>query len=326
MTFVASIINLKGGVGKTTTTVALAETLACVYNQKVLIIDLDPQTNASIMLLGEERWIDLDRNDRTLACLFSDAITGRAPRFDYLATLQRNVSNVKGAEMVDLLPASLDMMDMQEVLAVRRSEPSQWSYLPAWQNPSPPPVPAFGMDNAAVLTRIAKDEQELVFDLPVGLLSRAVGPYLAAYDVVLIDCPPNLGTLPQNGLYLSHAYLIPTVPDHLSTYGIPQIVQRIHRFAERIGRHLPPLGLVLTKYQSASSVHRAKKAELEKWGDLPVFEGFLRQSNQTAAAGEFNPAKRTFLKKYGDSDGNGPSLMLIGNEFLNRARQFDASL
>ena len=49
-----SVINMKGGVGKSTTTVSLAETLALHQRRRVLIIDLDPQTNASIMVAGPE--------------------------------------------------------------------------------------------------------------------------------------------------------------------------------------------------------------------------------------------------------------------------------
>jgi Flp pilus assembly CpaE family ATPase len=46
---VISTINLKGGVGKTTTTVGLAEFLSAEFGKKVLVIDLDPQTNATIV-------------------------------------------------------------------------------------------------------------------------------------------------------------------------------------------------------------------------------------------------------------------------------------
>ncbi len=55
-TIVISFINLKGGVAKTTTSVAVAEILAKELRKQVLFIDLDPQTNATINLIGEEEW------------------------------------------------------------------------------------------------------------------------------------------------------------------------------------------------------------------------------------------------------------------------------
>lgn len=54
MTFKLAIANLKGGVGKSTTTLFLAETLAVFHNLSILVVDLDPQSNASFMLLSRD--------------------------------------------------------------------------------------------------------------------------------------------------------------------------------------------------------------------------------------------------------------------------------
>ena len=95
MTTVISTINLKGGVGKTTITVAIGEFLSESFGKRVLIIDLDPQTNATVMLIGEDKWKKLNEKQHTLARLFQDALCENPAecKFDLEKTRQKNVSN-----------------------------------------------------------------------------------------------------------------------------------------------------------------------------------------------------------------------------------------
>ena len=67
---VISVVSLKGGVGRTTTGVALADFLSAAFDERVLVIDLDPQMGATRALITEDRWNDLNEAGHTLAQLF----------------------------------------------------------------------------------------------------------------------------------------------------------------------------------------------------------------------------------------------------------------
>lgn len=258
---VIATINLKGGVGKTTTTVALAEVLSGEFGQKVLVIDLDPQTNATVMLIGEKKWEDLNKRKLTLAKLFEDALDG-GRKFDLNGTVQRKVSNVRDVTTVDLLPSSLDLIDTQDKLG------------------SVPPG-RFYANN------------------PIDLLARATRGLVDEYDYVLIDCPPNLGIITLNGLRMAQDYIIPVIPDILSTYGVPQIVTRVKEFSRDIGEQIKPLGIVITMYHSMGNLHgiitrRLKQSRI----DAPVFDTIIPYSTKIAEGAEFAPVG-TLRQKYG---------------------------
>jgi chromosome partitioning protein len=262
MAQVISTINLKGGVGKTHTTVALAEVLSAFRGKKVLIIDLDPQTNATTMLIGEKRWQKINAESHTLARLFKDALDPDHPEFDLAETLQKNVSDVREVTSVDMLPSSLDLIDVQDRLA---TIPSGKFY-------------AFN---------------------PIDILRRAVKPILDEYDIVLIDCPPNLGIITLNGLRISNAYIIPTIPDILSTYGIPQIVTRVADFSKQIGEPIDALGIVVSKYRVQNTVHVNTVKQLKQEKDAPCFDTIIPESTNLSDAAAFSSTTRTMKQKYG---------------------------
>ena len=264
MAQVFSTINLKGGVGKTTTTVAMAEFMSGAMQKRVLVIDLDPQTNATVMMIGEDRWRTLNERDHTIARLFKDALDPDNKQFDFDATLQKSVSNIYEAQTIDLLPSSLDLIDVQDRLA------------------SIPSGQFFSVN-------------------PIELLWRAVKSHLDDYDIVIVDCPPNLGIITLNGLRISNGFVIPTIPDVLSTYGIPQILTRVKQFSDEIVEGIDPLGIVITKYQANSTVHRNTVTRLRAKGTPQVFDTVIPQANQIASAAEFG-SKMTLKQKWGYQD------------------------
>ena len=55
---VITFFNNKGGVGKTTTIVNLASYLSIAKEKKILLVDLDPQSNATQAILPEDMWME----------------------------------------------------------------------------------------------------------------------------------------------------------------------------------------------------------------------------------------------------------------------------
>ena len=102
MTKIIAVANQKGGVGKTTTSVNIAASLA-VMKRKVLIIDMDPQGNATTGL-------GLDKHEPPV--LLSDVILGDANIQDAIqAVPSTNIDALAGGP--DLTIAEFQMMGME---------------------------------------------------------------------------------------------------------------------------------------------------------------------------------------------------------------------
>lgn len=266
MAKVISTINLKGGVGKTQMTVALAEFLAMEHNNRVLLIDLDPQTNATVSLIDEKAWLTKDQNGETLLQLFKDKLD-KTSRFDINRAIVKRVSNVGGGiRNLDLLPSSLGLIEIQDSL---------------------PLIPA----------------GRFYVTSPVTILKEVISGVLGQYDFVLIDCPPNLGIITLNGIFISDYYLVPCIPDILSTYGIPQILGRVENFKQETKINITPLGIIISMYRAQSRLHDSVIRDLRgraSRGEYPrIFNRIIPLTVRTAEAADFNATVNTLKQKYG---------------------------
>ncbi len=235
-------------------------------------------------------WKRRNEEGLTLAQLFKDKLEPhRDPMFDIDKAIIRGASKVNGGiSRLDLLPLSIDFIDIQEKLPF-----------------------------VAMQGNYDQNPQEI--------LRQALVPVIDRYDFVIIDCPPSLGIVTKNGLRFSTHYLIPTIPDIVSTWGVSQIVSRVAIYSDELNRPIKPLGIVATKVNSVNTLHTQVERTLRegrlfdgKDTDLKqpaLFDSIVKERTATARGADFNTNVSTFKGKYGD---NSDPLIAITKELLQR--------
>jgi chromosome partitioning protein len=173
---VISVMNFKGGSGKTTTAAHLAEFLA-FRGYRVLAIDLDPQASLST-LFGHQPELDVGENETIYGAIRYDEDRREMPeivRATYIPNLH-------------VVPGQLELMEFEhetpKVLMERR-----------------------GVDS--------------LFFARIG---EALAQVSDAYDVVVIDCPPQLGFLTLSALCAATAVLITVHPQMLDVMSMSQFL------------------------------------------------------------------------------------------------------
>lgn len=170
---VITVINFKGGSGKTTTSAHLAQKLA-LDGYRVLGIDLDPQASFSA-LHGFQPEIDLP-DGGTLY----DAI-----RYDDPCPL-RDVIQKTYFDGLDIIPGNLDLMEFEHET----------------------PRAITQRDGNLFFTRVGD----------------ALAQVEADYDVVVMDCPPQLGFLTMSALSSATAVLVTVHPQMLDVMSMCQFL------------------------------------------------------------------------------------------------------
>ena len=262
---IVSVVNMKGGVGKSTTVASLAEALAS-EGMRVLVIDLDPQSNVSMMLAGQDRWIELRQSSRTIDDYFNQYVYGGEPRFfrDFIAN---RVSDISGDMALDLL------ISTPEFRYIERHALEKWV--------------AQGFDIRQLNTRFSR------------LTHSAIENVSDSYDLVLFDCPPGISMFAEAAIELSEFIVIPTIPDYVSRLGIFAFRKRALRSMEQRRFTDDRIWTLITKYEQHNGLHQSEAAMLKE--QFNVFDTRIPQAEQIARAAEWSDQKRTLEQKYGEA-------------------------
>lgn len=189
-----SIINFKGGVGKTMLAFHIATGIVRYYESKVLLIDVDHQSTLSIICLGGDNWEQQRSAELTVDSIFRNfteqkSMPGNELVFkDPLGNRTRNRSN--RYQSLDIIPATLELDDTEIELASAstgnpiRSEWEKRTLLCKW------------LDSTGV------DEE---------------------YNYIIFDCPPATKLVTQNAIAASHGYIIPVIPEAVIMRGVPHL-------------------------------------------------------------------------------------------------------
>jgi chromosome partitioning protein len=205
---IIALINEKGGVAKTTSTLSLAGALI-ETGKDVLVIDLDAQANLTLGL-----GIAPVKVRRSIA----DVLLNSAS----LLSLSRETP-IPG---LDLVPSNVDMGLAERFLAIRQD-----------------------------------------FEKVLSLALKGT----AAYDYILLDCPPSLGAVTLNAMTAANQLIIPTQPEYFSIHGLRGVLGAVRHVRSRLNPLLN-YRILITMMDKRNRIHRSLSEQLRTTFGEGVFE------------------------------------------------------
>ncbi|MHB1957490.1 MAG: ParA family protein [Acidobacteriaceae bacterium] len=279
---VISFMNMKGGVGKTTLAVNVAYALAYFHKLNVLIVDGDPQFNASQYLMSTQAYLEhlSDTKKGTLKDIFVprrpgpvNTVTGTAKSINKskisLSACTCSIFNGGGGRgKLDLVPSTLSLIEIET--SKRGTESKLKNYLK----------------------------------------EKATG-----YDYVIIDCPPTISIFTQAAILASDKYLVPIKPDPLSVVGLPLLERWLEEYTDDAGIKVKSVGLVFTLVRGPlPAVMRDAMAEVRDERKTEVFRNFMSQATDVAkSVGAHEPI--FLFNKYAKAT---RQIQAITEEFITR--------
>lgn len=220
-----AFINYKGGVAKTTSAYHVGCWLAGLKNKRVLLIDIDPQTNLTFLCASIEDWQRRKDKVGTIATMYKRYLDGNPIEVKrYLWENPIRLRDGRRHPRLDLVPCDIELI----------GEDIGGGQI-AGAYPS--------------MEMLRKNARQFLRDR--DFLVNTINEVRDKYDYVLIDCPPNLYLMTQNALVASHYYIVTAIPDHLSTIGLNILIGKVERIGELVDSAAVLAGRPADKYRVA---------------------------------------------------------------------------
>lgn len=270
------IFHMKGGVGKSALTVFLADFLSSMHEQRVLVVDLDPQGSTSKALIPEATIEKAFKQERSLTSLLRLACNGGVDKAQADACLlHREVAGKPRKGSIPLGPLS--------VLATKRDD---WRAL------------------NEEITSLARAERWKFLDI----LKDALVPLANEFDVALIDFPGSeIPFWTTMGLRATDRWLLPEIPDFFSVADIESVVEQVQDAQKNSTHSILPLGTLLNICPNRSSGTYSKaRAALLALQDLKAIPPLFSKESEVLHRPEAQKAtdwkseeSKTLVARYG---------------------------
>jgi chromosome partitioning protein len=145
---------------------------------------------------------------------------------------------------------------------------------------------------------LAGAEIELVSAMSRELrLRHAIEPVRAAYDQIIIDCPPSLGLLTLNAMSSADCLVVPIQAEYFALEGLGQLTHVI----ELVHQHLNPkvriVGVLITMFDGRTNLATQVVEEVERYFPRLVFQTRIPRSVRLSEAPSHGAPISTFDPK-----------------------------
>ena len=164
---------------------------------------------------------------------------------------------------------------------------------------------------------LAAAEIELA-DIPAreAVLKNALAPLRAAYDFILIDCPPSLGLITTNALNAADSVLIPVQCEYYALEGLSQLMNSVQAVKRRYNDRLELEGVLLTMYDGRLNLTQQVVTEIKKYFPRKVFSTVIPHTVRLSEA----PSYGQPILYYDRSNKGAQAYSALTDEILKKNR------